>query len=537
MSEAFDVVVAGAGHNSLIAAAYLSTAGMRCLVVDARAVAGGDTATEELTLPGFLHDSCSTSHNLIQSSPTLRRDELGLSALGLEYLYPDPVVHVPFPDGSSITQWRELDRTCAELARFSRRDADAYRDLVDRYSAVAPVVGAWRYTPIGWGPALADALLAAPDGAKWVRRAAASAWDEIAATFEEEHVRAFMAWMAFTTVQPLEQPGTGLNAYSLVYGRQQHSWVVPRGGSGALPAALVRVVEAAGGEVRTGETVVALRLEHGRCVGVETGHGARYDATRAVLSTIHVKHLVEMAPSELWDESFRYSVDSWKPGIGMFVTHYALSAPLEYPGEGGALRPLASGIPVSTSRLRDVEVDVRRGRVALDDPPLLVLCPTAVDASRAPEARHVLKVVGFHPYDVEGGAARWDDIAEEVSDAHLRHLRRYSPDLTDETILARSVHSPLDLERANAHNWHGSCHGGDSGPAQSGALRPAAGWATHRMPIPGLYQTGSTTHPGGSVSGAPGRNAARVILRDLGIDLDEVVARSTSARAHGLPGS
>ena len=121
MPDTFDVVVAGGGHNALVAAAYLSLAGFECCVLDARPVMGGDTATEELTLPGFLHDTCSTAHNLIQASPTLRDDELRLRAdYGLEYLHPDPVAHIPFPDGTSLTQWRDLDRTCDEFARFSR---------------------------------------------------------------------------------------------------------------------------------------------------------------------------------------------------------------------------------------------------------------------------------------------------------------------------------------------------------------------------------------------------------------------------------
>ncbi len=102
-------------------------------MLDARRVLGGDTATEELTLPGFRHDTCSTAHNLIQASPTLRDDELRLLAdYGLEYLHPDPVVHIPFPDGTSLTQWRDLDRTCEELAQFSRRDADAFRRMIER---------------------------------------------------------------------------------------------------------------------------------------------------------------------------------------------------------------------------------------------------------------------------------------------------------------------------------------------------------------------------------------------------------------------
>src|SRR4026207_1757707 len=137
MRETVDVVVAGAGHNSLVTAAYLARAGFEVLVVEARPVVGGNTATEELTLPGFLHDSCSTAHNLIQASPAIR--ELGLEdyrlahlqphpgpeASGRESIHPDPVVHIPFPDGTWLTQWRDLERTCEEFAKFSRRDADA----------------------------------------------------------------------------------------------------------------------------------------------------------------------------------------------------------------------------------------------------------------------------------------------------------------------------------------------------------------------------------------------------------------------------
>src|SRR5207245_9364415 len=105
----------------------------------------------------------------------------------------------------------------------------------------------------------------------------------------------------------------------------------------------------------------------------------------------------------------------------------------------------------------------------------------------------------------------------------------HPPNLPDDKILAAEVRSPLDLERHNRHNWHGSCHGGDMGPAQSYQLRPAAGWASHRTPIEGLYQTGSTTHPGGSVTGAPGRNAAMVLLSDLGRHLAEVMSPEAAA--------
>lgn len=526
MSAGYDIVVAGAGHNSLIAAAYLSLAGFRCLVLEARDEVGGDTNTEEFTLPGFRHDACSTAHNLIQASPTLRNDELGLKEYGLEYLHPDPVVHIPFPDGSWLTQWRDVERTVEEFAKFSPRDADAYRRMLDEYEQIAPLFGRYRYTPIGWGPSLTELLAEHPQGGRWLRRQAMSAWEIVQDSFEDEHTRTFMLWMAFMTVQPVDRPGTGPLAYSLVYGRQQHSWTLPRGGSGALPAALARLIEDRGGTILTGRPVTGLVLERGRCVGVETVDGEHHLARRAVLSTIHVKHLVEMAPAEAWDADFRYGVETWRPGVSMFVTHYATSQPPRFPIDGGTLESVASGTPVSVERMLRVGTDFHRGIVNLDDPVLLVLCQTVADPTRAPEGKHTLKVVGFQPYELPDGPGRWDEIREEVSAANLEHLRRYAPNLTDDVILAEVVESPLDLERFNAHNWHGSCHGGDMGPAQSGALRPAPGWAGYRTPIPGLYQTGATTHPGGSVSGAPGRNAAAVMLNDLGTSLEEVLARA-----------
>ena len=518
MSSRPDVVVAGAGHNSLVAAAYLAKAGLEVRVLEARSVVGGNTATEELTLPGFLHDSCSTAHNLIQASPAIR--ELGLAEHGLEYLHPDPVVHVPFPDGTWLTQWRDLDRTCDEFAKFSRRDADPYRRLIAEYDGAKGAFGAYRNNPVGRAPRPEEAL-----GGRWRRRLAMSAWDVIRAEFVDWHVRAFMLWMAIMTVQPAGRPGTGPLAYSLAYGRQQHSWTLPRGGSAALPLALARLIEQHGGTILCGRRVSGLVLEGGRCVGVETDDGERHLAARAVVSTVHPAHLLDMAPRETWGDEWAHSVETWREGVCLFPTHLATTVAPVFPLDGGEVAPVASGIAPSVDRLLRLGSDVERGLLADDDPPLLVVCATVADPSRAPEGRHVLKVIGFHPYALAGGgAARWDEVKEDVARTNVQQLRRYAPNLTEETILAQVVKSPVDLERMNAHNWHGTCHGGDLGPSQSGANRFAPA-----TPIPGLFQTGATTHPGGSVSAAPGRNTAIVLLEELGSSLEEAVGASERA--------
>ncbi|MGZ4389607.1 MAG: phytoene desaturase family protein, partial [Gaiellaceae bacterium] len=299
---AADVVVAGAGHNALIAAAYLAKAGHEVLLLDARSTAGGAAATEELTLPGFHFDSCSTGHTLIQPNPLLRDDELGLkSVYGLEYVSPDPIAHVVFPDGESFTHWLDLDRTLEEISRFSKRDAETYRRGLDEFADIRPQVGAYRFNPIGYAPPLDVALADRP---RWLRRIASSAYDVIRREYESRYIQSYLLWQAFQTAQPVDSPGSGLLAYSIVAGRQERSWTLPRGGSGELPRALLDCLADHGATVLCDKRVVELVVEGGRCAGVVTEDGERYLARRAVLSTIHVKPLVDMAPTEAWGDDF-----------------------------------------------------------------------------------------------------------------------------------------------------------------------------------------------------------------------------------------
>ena len=525
MADRFDIVVAGAGHNSLVAAAYLAKAGYRCLVLEGRSMVGGDVKTGELTLPGFKHDVCSSAHILLQENPMMRDDELKLGDYGLEYIFPELGMHMPFPDGSYITQWRDLDRTCAEFAKFSKKDAVAYRRIITEYETIQPIFSAVAFSPIGFGKPLNERLAEHPQGKLWQRRIAMSAWEIIRDNFEDDHCRAFMVWMAHETLQYPEDPMTGRYAYSVVHGRQRWSSGLPKRGSGELSEALARLIEAHGGVIVTDTSVTRLLIENGKCTGVECADGKSYRAEKAVLSTIHIKHLVDMAPRELWGEDFIDGVDTWQAEGAMFETHYASTEPPTFAVDGGTISPVRSGTLAKPERGLRIGYDNACGAVNLEHPPLSVICPSVADPTRAPAGKHVFKIIGFLPYNLKEGPAHWDAIKVQVSEDLLNYLRRFSPNLTDDKILARVTASPLDLERMNPHNWHGSCHGGAQGPAQSGAMRPMPGWAQHRMPIPGLYQTGCTTHPGGSVTGGPGRNAATVMLKDFGTSIEAVVQK------------
>jgi phytoene dehydrogenase-like protein len=523
-SERFDIVVAGAGHNSLITAAYLAKAGYRCLVLEGRPKIGGGVKTAELTLEGFNDDCCSTAHVFIQDNPLIKNNELNLREYGLEYIDPDPIFHIPFPDGTYLTQWRDLDRTGAEFAKFSKKDALAYRKMLAELDAVRSILLGASFSPIGFAKPLNDQLATVPHGKLWQRRLAMSAWDIIQDTFEDDHCRTFMLYMSHLAAEPPDAPVTGRLAYGAP--RQQHGGrPLPKGGSGALTQALGRFIEEHGGVILVNKWVKSLIIENGKCVGVECNDGSSYRASKAVLSTIHIKHLVDMAPKELWGEDFVFGVETWQAENAMFVTHYATSEPPIYKVDGGTLSPVESGILASPYRALRFGYDDARGAVNLEQPPLQVICCSVADSTRAPAGMHTLKVLGWQPYQLKEGPEHWDKIKYDVSDANLKYLRRFAPNLTDEKILARFVESPLDLERMNPHFWHGSAHAGAQNAAQSGPMRPMLGWAQHRMPIPGLYQTGATTHPGGSVTGGPGRNAATVMLKDFGTSIEEVVAK------------
>lgn len=524
--ERYDIVVAGGGHNSLITTAYLAKAGYRCLVLEGRPIVGGGVKTAQLTLRGFHDDVCSTAHSFIQDNPLIRNDELGLRDYGLEYLDPDPVFHVPFADGSYLTQWRDADRTVAEFAKFSKKDGEAYRRMLSEFDVIRPMISALTFTPIGFGKPLNDRLNEIPRGKLWQRRFAMSAWENIRDNFQDDHSRIFLLFLAHIAAEPPDAPGTGRLAYSSA--RQQTTGrPIPKGGSGMLTQALARYIEAHQGVVLTNKWVEKFIIESGKCVGVECSDGSSYRAGKAVVSTLHIKHLIDMAPRELWGQDFLDGVETWQPEHAMFVTHYATSEPPKFPVQGGMLAPIEAGMMATVDRALRFGYDDSRGVINLEEPPIQVITPTVTDPSRTPPGLHSMKIVGWQPYALKEGPQHWDEVKKQVSEANLKILQRYATNLTDDKILARFITSPLDLERMNPHFWHGCAHGGAQSISQTGPMRPVPGYAQHRMPIPGLYQTGATTYPGGSVTGAPGRNAAMVMLKDFGTSLDAVVQKKS----------
>ena len=434
-----------------------------------------------------------------------------------------------FPDGEQLTMWLDRDRTAAEIARFDQADAAAYLRLLDEYDEVKSAFSGSQFTPVGFGPSLDARLAEHPRGRVWQRRRQLSAWDVIRHEFRDRHVQAFMLWMAFQTNQAVDVPGSGVLAYSLIFGRQQRSWSILAGGSGQLTAALTGYLDDHGGTVLCGKRVTRLLLDGGPAApAVETGRtAAQYRAAKAVLSTIHVTQLRDMAPA-----------GAVAGGVPLRRRHLRRRHPRlrRLPGD-----QRAAGVREPRRRQAHRRVGRDRRLAGGHHPAGRRTCgragssrtcpgcwwrrrPWPTRAGRRP-GKHTVKLLSQQVYELPGPAARLGrgqagarrPPARPPAQVRARVHRRRDPD-------AQLVKSPADYEQLNPHMVHGAFHGGDRGVAQSGALRPVPGWASHRMPIPGLYQTGATTHPGGSITGAPGRNAAIVLLHDLGHDPAEVLS-------------
>jgi len=519
--EHFDIVVAGAGHNSLITAAYLAKAGYKVIVLEGRPLVGGGAKTISATLEGFKDDLCSTGHQGIQDNPMLK--ELRLSEYGLEYLFPDPFYYMPFEDGSSIAMWRDFDRSAAELGKFSKKDEATFRRFHEEVTQLREATEANQFLPVGWGKPTNELMAGVPHAGLWQRRMAMSAWDNIRAYYEDDHVRNFMVTLAFLgpLVNPL-YPGTGMSAFGTA---TMTKWGRPcaKGGAGELTQALARCIEAHHGVIEVNMPVTRLVLENGRCVGVECADGSVYRADKAVLSTIHIKQLVQMAPKELWGTGFLDGVEAWKPEEGsIFAANYAMKEPPKYGGKTIATCAIFSPGPL---RVFQNGFDTAVGIANFDKPPMMAECITVTDPSRAPAGLHTLKLMSCQPYGLQQGTSQWDEMKKSGADEQMKYFRTFAPNLTDDKILGEFIQTPLDLERMNPAVWRGSIHSGASGASQSGAMRPVPGWAQYKMPIPGLYQTGACTAPGGSITGIPGRNAAMVMLKDFGTSLEQVVGK------------
>jgi beta-carotene ketolase (CrtO type) len=536
--ERYDVIIIGAGHNALVCAAYLLKAGYSVLLLEKNAIPGGASTTEELmpdTAPGFKFNPCAIDHIFIHLGPVIQELELG--KYGLEYLFCDPVIFCPHPDGKYFFAHRSVEQTCVEIARYSPRDAGKYAEFIDFWQRVIGML-----TPMFNAPPKSVVDMAGNyDIAKlkdlfslvgssnktldFVRTMFTSPLDIIEEYFDSEFLKAPLARLAAELSTPPSQKNMAVGSIMMAL-RHNPGMARPKGGTGALVQALVRCVQALGGDIRTEQQVKQVLVDNGQSVGVRLTNGQEYRANVGVVSSLDAQRLflqlmderdVNAADAELRERVARritnhneaiLKIDCALSELPRFVNHNHRD---EY-WMGSVL------IADSVAQVELAHTDPNIGRIPLDDPSMYVVVPTMRDPSMAPEGQHTLWIEYFVPYQIAGaegtglhGTGWTDELKNRVADRVLDKLADYAPNVKS-AIIARHIESPPELEQRIGVS-KGNYYHLDMTFDQMMFFRPLPELANYRTPIKGLFLTGAGTHPGGSISGMPGRNCARVILK------------------------
>jgi phytoene dehydrogenase-like protein len=533
----WDIVVIGAGHNALVTAAYLAKTGLNTLVLERRERVGGAADTTELA-KGIRVPTL--AHTIGRLRPSVQRD-LDLSGHGLALVAPDVRVFAPSPDGTAVTLWSDVKKTAAGLRARSEHDADAYAGFDTRVRALGRFLDVLGQStpPDIKSPRLGDAISALKlgrsfkglgrDGSRTVLRVLPMAVaDLVAESFETDAFRAALAWrgVRFGAVGPWS---AGTAAMLLTDGAGNDGGaagetVFAKGGPGALAEALAAAARAAGAVVETGVEVVRIMSRDGRATGVVLAGGEEIAADGVVSGVDPKRTLVDLVDPVAVGPSLGWRAGNIRTAGVVAKVNLALKKLPVFPAAGGDEALLRGRIVVAPGidAMERAFDATKYGRWS-ESPILEATIPSLADPSLVEGAKagtHVISVIAqYAPYALQGHAAGapagdWDAAREPLGDTIMKTLETVAPGI-GKLVTHRQVLTPLDLERdfglTGGHPLHA-----EAGLDQFFVWRPLLGHARYRIALERLYLCGSGAHPGGGITGGPGQNAAREILRDLG---------------------
>ena len=473
MSYARDAVVVGSGPNGLAAAITLARAGCSVLVCEANTTIGGGARSAGLTLSGFVHDVCSAVHPLAAGSPFFKT--LLLERFGLEWIQPDiPLAH-PLDDGTAACLYRDVDFTAEQLPGDSR----AYRRLMKPLACNWEKLANEFLQPMLHLPRHPMALAQFGIPALWP----ASSLAKI--LFKHDPAHALFGGIAAHSFLPLEAIAS--SAFGLVLGMAGHAvgWPIPRGGSQAIANALANCLRELGGKIETNRRVENL---------------SDLPKSRAVLLDVSVWRFLRIAHGQL-PPAYRYRLESFRHGPGIFKIDYALSEPIPWKAEA-CRRAGTIHLGGTMDEIAAAERNIARGTIP-ERPFTLVAQQSLFDETRAPPGQHTLWAYCHVPFDCK----------IDMSDRIESQIERFAPGFRD-CVLARHKMSSADLEKSNANLAGGDINGGAANLMQLIA-RPIFSPTPYRTPLRGAYLCSASTPPGGGVHGMCGYHAARLALREI----------------------
>jgi phytoene dehydrogenase-like protein len=522
----YDAIVIGGGHNGLTAAAYLGKAGLKTLVLERRAVLGGAAVTEEFH-PGYRNSVASYTVSLLRPEVV---EELELKRHGYRPVRMTGNLSL-LADGRALFTNGDEVHDRAAVARFSNRDFDSLHRFHAAVDRVGEVIRAqWLKPP----PDLAGGVLEllsllpagravrglSPEDRHLLLQLLTAPANEIAERwFESEPIRNIVAGHCVSgNFASLDAPGSAIPYFHHALGEfegERGAWGHSHGGMGAITQAMAASGRAHGVEYRTGAAVERIVVESGRAVGVRLEGGEDIRARRVLANTDPKRTFLKFVGAEHLPEGFAQGIERLRMGHATLRMNLALSAAPELAALAGAEAAQALGASITIFPDRPTIEANHRAALAgqiIDEPYVDIRIPSAIDDSLAPPGHHVMSLIGkYYPYRLADGQS-WDEIGNAVADRILASVERHMPNLR-RIVIGRQLLTPLDLERVFGLT-EGDIFHGRHDLDQIFGLRPHPRASQYRTPIGGLYLCGSGAHPGGGVSGAPGRNAAVRAIKD-----------------------
>jgi phytoene dehydrogenase-like protein len=518
-SNAYDAVVIGSGHNSLIAAAYLARAGWSVLVVERNDRAGGLLRTEELTLPGFKHDVYSAAHPLFLTGPAYADLRSDLAVHGLSYVNAEWPTGVSLAGGRTAVCARTIDANVEEFERLAPGDGEAFADMLAELQPYAEDVFSLFNRELASVDARRTIAKLMNDG-----RFASLLFQSpcvVVDRFKSAEAKAMLApWTMHLGRTPVENGG-GIWVPLVVFALMSAGMPIPIGGSERLADALVGVVRQHGGEIRTSSEVTRIVVRGGKAVGVQTADGELFAVNRAVVASVNPDqlYLKLLSDSEI-DASTQRQAAGYRYGRGCVQISVAMSEPPRWRDE----RFKYVGQPHLSSGLNDCSLACAHSMIGLlpVSPSFTVDCPTDRDPSRAPAGKAILRIqvleVPTHPIGDAAGtidaSGEWtDSVKQAFADRMLGIVGRHILNIPN-SIIGMHVVSPRELAAFSPNLGPGDPYGGAHDLSQSYLLRPLPGHPSHQSVVPNVYMLGAGTWPGHGINGGSGYIVAKALLGD-----------------------
>ncbi|KPF81124.1 hypothetical protein IP78_05610 [Brevundimonas sp. AAP58] len=520
----YDIVVVGAGSNSLVAAAYLAKAGKKVLVLEKNAQCGGGVISIEIA-PGFTHDPHSTGYYPMMSNPAIKDNELELCTRhGLEFVTYPAGFGTIYDDGTHITAFTDLDRSCQEIAKFSQKDADAYRAFGEDAISVLPILSRGAATPPMPTAGFIGMLESSPIGRRIASAFFKSFYEVIDDLFEAPEVKLhILKWCAEMMEGP-DVKGTGVVLYNLFGMAHTQDGAAPKGGARAIIDSLIRCIEHHGGEIRTNAEVTSLDIVSGEVKGVFVGE-EHIAAGDAVIANIHPWRLGDWLPG-LDPEIAASARRTHLSNHGAINQQIALSEPPRFAaGDQFDDVMCVEFVHKDVEAIRRVFDEYKYGRIPTTCLSPLAINHTSRDPSRAPAGQSALYLYHFAPLKLaDGGLEAWarpengQAYADRILDEYLKHVTN----IDSSKIIARHIETPLDHHNHSASMMNGDIFGIGSTMGQLLGRRPTPELAQYRVPgFKGLYLSGPFMHPGGTVTFG-GRATAMRMAMDMGMSLKTI---------------